>query len=251
MGSFYPPETSAADALPFYARVFDTVEVNTTFYAVPSVSTVESWYRRTPPGFRFALKLPRAISHDLFLDPDASATPLQEFLDVTEHLGEKRGPLLVQLPPSFTRTPANRRALAGFLDMLAGTDVRVAVELRSDTWLEAAVEEELRDRGVAWVLTEYGPMARSLLFTARFTYVRWTRSGDVFPTYDRVWIDRSAELSWWAGVLSSLPDEVDTVYGYFSNEVAGFAPATVADLRARLGLPTVDPRSLWPQRQLL
>jgi uncharacterized protein YecE (DUF72 family) len=244
---FYPPKLAQADALGFYGRVFDTVEVNTTFHALPSDSTVRGWYAKTPRGFRFALKFPRAITHDLRLAlPDAQ--PLtRDFLRVADLLEDKCGPLLLQLPPSFERSPANRRALASFLDQLpAGR--QVAVELRNPGWADPAVERALGDRNVAWCLVEGDTSNRRvLMFPADFAYVRWNRSGLTFDGFAEVQYDRSEALDWWADVLQHAPGQVKTSYGYMSNEFAGHAPASLRMLCDRLELPTIDPRSEWPQ----
>lgn len=251
-GSFYPPELRPSDALGFYARVFDTVEVNATFHAIPTASTVEGWARRTPDAFRFALKLPRAITHEARLDLATCEPLLQQFLDIASRLGHKLGPLLVQLPPSFDRTPENRRALAQFLDRLPRKSLRVAVELRHDSWADEAVEQALAERNVAWCLAEFGANARVAIYPADFTYARWTRAMDqeALPSYAEVWLDRADALDWWAATLQAIPQRVRTVYGYMSNEFAGHAPASLRMLQARLGLPTTDPTSRWPQRPL-
>ena len=231
----------------FYARVFRTVEVNTTFHAVPSDATVRGWHARTPPDFRFALKVPRAITHDLRLAlPDAEPL-VRSFLRVADLLEDKCGPLLVQLPPSFDRSPDNRRALAAFLDRLPGQR-SIAVELRNVSWVEPAVERALADRNVAWCLVEGDqPNRRVLLFTADFTYVRWNRSGLRFEGFAEVQHDRSEALDWWADALRGVPPAVRTVWGYMSNEFAGHAPASLRMLAERLRLPYVDPRTEWPQ----
>ena len=236
-----------ADALAFYGRVFDTVEVNATFHALPAESTVRGWAARTPPDFQLALKFPRTITHDLRLAlPDAE--PLtRAFLHLAELLGHKCGPLLLQLPPSFDRAPANRRALASFLDLLP-KQYAVAVELRHAAWAEPAVERALADRNAAWVLVDgETPTSRVLMFPADFAYVRWNRSGLGFEGFAEVQHDRSEALDWWADVLQHLPPHAHTVYGYMANEFAGHAPASLRMLADRLDVPIVDPRSEWPQ----
>ena len=247
MGGFYPPRLNPSEALGFYSQVFDTVEVNTTFHALPAASTVRSWFDRTPPGFAFALKVPRAITHDARLERPAVEAPTRELLRLAGLLGEKLGPILVQLPPSFERSQANRRALAEFLELLQAHTV--AVELRHPSWAHPDVERAFAERNIAWVLVEGDqPNNRSLLFPADFTYVRWNRSGKAFTHWREVQYDRSDALDWWALTLSEgLPEHVRMVYGYMSNEFAGHAPASLRALSSRLGLEAVDPREVWPQ----
>jgi uncharacterized protein YecE (DUF72 family) len=226
------------------------VEVNATFHAIPPDATVRGWDRKTPPGFRFALKLPRAITHEARLQLPDCEPLLEDFLRAARLLGDKLGPLLVQLPPSFDRTPVHRLALAGFLDRLPTAELCVAVELRHPSWSDPAVERALAERNVAWCLAEGGPNSRAVMYPADFAYVRWNRSGHTFPDFSEVWLDRSADLDWWADTLRRIPAHVKRVFGYMSNEFAGHGPASLRALQERLGLPSVDPKSLWPQRTL-
>jgi uncharacterized protein YecE (DUF72 family) len=247
-GVFYPPRMAAADALGFYARVFDTVEVNATFHALPTESTVQGWYERTPDGFVFALKFPREITHDLRLArPDVDLLT-GEFVRLAAVLGEKCGPLLLQLPPSFERSGENRKVLARFLELLPTEEIRLAIELRHPSWADESVAAALADRNIAWVLADGDqPNARSVMFTADFTYVRWNRSGLPMSNWSEIQHDRSEALDWWTATLTGAPPSVKQVYGYMSNEFAGHAPASLRMLSERLGLPWVDPRSVWQQ----
>jgi len=227
--------------------VFDTVEVNTTFHALPPASTVRGWAERTPADFLFALKVPRAITHDARLERPLVEAPTRELLKLAKMLGDKLGPILVQLPPSFDRSQENRRALASYLDLLG--EQQIAVELRHPSWAQPEVERALGERNIAWVLVEGDqPNKRSLLFPADWTYVRWNRSGLPFTHWREVQYDRSDALDWWAATLSErLPEHVRTVYGYMSNEFAGHAPASLRGLSSRLGLGFVEPQRVWPQ----
>jgi uncharacterized protein YecE (DUF72 family) len=240
-----------ADALGFYSQVFDTVEVNTTFHALPAESTVRSWYRKTPPGFKFALKFPREITHDLSLEWPAAESLTNQLLRLARLLEDKCGPLLLQLPPSFDRSNANRRALATYLEALPAHELQVAVELRHAAWADASVERAFAERNIAWCLVDgITPNARSLLFPADFAYIRWNRSGRQFDGFSDIQNDRSEALDWWTDVLRSLPPTVNTVYGYMANEFAGHAPSSLRMLSERLGLSFVQPQSLWPQQAL-
>jgi uncharacterized protein YecE (DUF72 family) len=249
VGVFYPPRTSAAEALGFYSQVYNTVEVNTTFHALPSASTVRAWYERTPAHFTFALKVPRAITHDLRLARPAVEAPTDELVRLARVLGEKCGPLLVQLPPSFNRSTDNRKALANFLDLLPMDERQIAIELRHPSWATPEVEHALHERNIAWVLVDGAqPNHRRLRFPADFTYVRWNRSGLPFANWTRVQYNRADDLDFWAQTLTThLPDHVKTVYGYMSNEFAGHAPASLRMLLPKLGLAARDPRAIWPQ----
>src|SRR4051812_33736372 len=134
VGPFYPVGTRAADYLSVYSRAFDTVEVDSTFYAIPPVKTVRGWYERTPPGFTFALKLPQEISHERRLR-DAGAIA-EEFFDRARELYDKLGPVLIQLAPDFG--PAELPALANLLPTLP-RDIKFVVEFRNRGWISEGV----------------------------------------------------------------------------------------------------------------
>jgi uncharacterized protein YecE (DUF72 family) len=248
---FYPPRMPPANALASYGRVFDTVEVNATFHALPSEETVRGWYQRTPPDFEFALKFPREITHEMLLEWPAAAGLTQRFVERARLLDDKLGPLLLQLPPSFERTDANRKVLATFLDALPTHELKLAVELRGYGWATPGLEREFRERNIAWCLVDgFTRNARVLLFPADFVSIRWNRSGRPFDSYSEIQDDRSADLDWWTGVLQALPSQVQTVYGYMANEFAGHAPASLRMLSERLGLAYVEPNQTWPQGAL-
>jgi uncharacterized protein YecE (DUF72 family) len=226
--------------------------VNTTFHGLPAETTVLNWYRKTPPGFKFALKFPREVTHDLQLDWPAAEGLTNELIRLARALQDKCGPLLLQLPASFDRSAFNRRALATFLNALPTEELRLAVELRNAAWADEAIERAFAERNIAWCVVEgYTPNARSLLFPADFVYARWNRSGLQFNGYAEIQYDRSDALDWWAGVLTSLPPRVKTVYGYMADEFAGHAPTSLRMLCDRLGRASVDPKSQWPQPALL
>lgn len=154
VGRLFPPGTKHADFLARYAEVFNTVEGNTTFYALPAADVVARWREQVPDHFRFCFKFPRTISHDKLL-VDAHAE-VAEFLDRVAPLEHKLGTLMVQLPPRFG--PEHLPQLRAFLDALPrGFDY--AVELRHDLFFAAGTEEDeavelLRERGVDLVMMD-------------------------------------------------------------------------------------------------
>ena len=149
---FYPRGTRAADMLEIYARAFESVEVDSTFYAAPSVSTVASWVKRTPPGFTFSLKMPQVITHQHALRA-ACDEALREFCERARRLGAKLAVTLIQLPPQFEMTPENLRALREFLPMLP-RDMRFSIEFRDRGWFDEDVLALLARYNVALALVE-------------------------------------------------------------------------------------------------
>ena len=251
VGPFYPDETRAADFLAVYARAFDTVEVDSTFYAIPPSRTIRGWAQRTPPSFTFALKLPQEITHERrFRDVDDVA---KEFFDRARELGDKLGPVLIQLGPDFG--PSELPALAKFLPALP-EDIAFAIEFRDKAWVHDGVIALLSDHNVALALTDARWIPRKQMLalaerpTADFTYVRWMGADREIVDYSRIQIDRSRELELWAGVIAQLAQRGRTVYGYVNNHFAGHSPASVRELQKLLHLSPVDPEQLGEQMTL-
>jgi uncharacterized protein YecE (DUF72 family) len=168
---FYPRALPAREYLRFYASHFATVEINSSFYHLPTAGTVTRWLQETPDHFCFALKASRYLTHRLRLrDADQS---LQAFLQVAGLFGPKLGPLLFQLPPSLHRDDA---LLADFLAHLP-RDRRVAFEFRHRSWYDDAVLALLSAAGVALCVHDFRgcetPPALCSRLTASFAYVRF------------------------------------------------------------------------------
>ncbi|HEX9564414.1 MAG TPA: DUF72 domain-containing protein [Gemmatimonadaceae bacterium] len=250
VGPFYPPETRPVDFLHVYARAFDTVEVDSTFYAMPAARTLRDWAAKVPPGFRFALKLPQEITHEGRL---RNAPAAAEFFERALELEDRLGPVLVQLGPDFG--PSELPALAGFLPTIP-RDIHVAVEFRHRGWIHDGVIALLAEHNVALALTDARWLPRKVMLalaerpTADFAYIRWMGPDREIVDYSRVQVDRSREIEAWAGVLPRLAKAVGTVYGYVNNHFAGHSPASARELQHRLCLPAVDPTQLGEQLSL-
>jgi uncharacterized protein YecE (DUF72 family) len=246
VGTFYPPGFSTNQFLPFYSQVFDTVEINATFYAIPSASTVRAWAARTPPGFVFAAKVPQEITHDKVLQ--GAEEKLSVFLGQVKLLGDKLGPLVIQFPRSFTRRYEDN--LRSFLPLLP-RDIRFAVEFRSQSWSDEEVFDLLREFDVAWCINDWQDLPPAIETTTDFAYLRLVGFHREFSYLGKVQRDRSKELASWARTIRDLAPRVQRVYVYVNNHYTGHAPATVNQLRELLGLPSFDPRSFWPQQPSL
>ncbi len=247
IGVFYPPRAKQEHYLPFYVRIFDTVELDTTFYHPPKASVVRSWAKYAPAHFRFAAKVPQRITHEARLT--AMGEHLQAFVAALDPLGEKLGPLLVQMPAEFEHDAAN----AGVLDRFLAArphDVKLAVELRHASWQRPDVYDLMRRRGAAFAWTEWRTLPRVTEVTADFLYARWMGSREDIATYDRVQVDRTAAFDAWQRDLEAALPRVKEVFGYFNNHWAGHSPASAAEMRRRLGLTTTDPKAEWPQGEL-
>jgi uncharacterized protein YecE (DUF72 family) len=247
VGVFYPPGAKQEDYLPFYAQVFDTVELDTTFYHPPRPSIVRSWARHTPESFRFTAKVPEGITHTARLS--SIGEQMNGFVAALEPLGERLGPLLVQLPAEFIREPGT----VGVLDrFLAATPrgVRLAVEFRDRSWLGPETFDLLRKRRAALAWTDWRDLPRATAVTSDFLYLRWLGDRRAVGRYDRVIVDRAAEFDVWTNDLSRVIPEVREIYGYFNNHWAGHSPASANEMKRRLGLVVIDPKERWTQREL-
>jgi uncharacterized protein YecE (DUF72 family) len=250
---FYPRGTRAAEMLEVYARVFQTVEVDSTFYAIPSAKTIDGWARKTPPHFTFALKMPQEITHQHALRLSCIEA-LEEFCDRTSLLGERLASVLIQLPPQFEMTVENARALQDFLPRLPRAS-RFSIEFRSNEWLTESVTELLAKHNVALALVEGQWLApasvRQMLEhpTADFAYVRWMGARDLVR-FDITQRPQDEGLREWHQQLVRLSERLPKIYAYFSNFYEGHAPASANKLKRLLGQPTLEPIDIEDQPAL-
>lgn len=253
VGPFYPTGTRVGDFLSTYARAFRTVEVDSTFYAIPPARTVRGWAERTPADFTFALKLPQEITHERRLRGDDAVAAMELFFDRARELGPKLGPVLVQLGPDFG--PAELPALVQFLPRLP-TDVSVAIEFRQRGWLTDGVLALLAEHRVAVALTDARWVPRRTMLalaerpTADFAYLRWMGPNRDIVDYSRIQVDRTRELEAWAAALRGLADRLEKVWGYVNNHFAGHSPSSARDLQRMLGQRPVQPDELGDQLAL-
>lgn len=251
IGPFYPSGTRPADFLAIYARAFDTVEVDATFYAIPASKTVRGWAERTPRDFKFALKLPQEITHERRLRDVADVAA--EFFDRARELGDKLGPVLIQLGPDFA--PVELPALAHFLPMLP-RDIQFSVEFRQRGWIHDGVLALLAEHNVALTLTDARWIPRKQMMalasrpTADFAYIRWMGPDRNIIDYSRVQVDRSREIELWSSVIAPLAERGREVYGYVNNHFQGHSPSTARDLQRLLQQTPVDPEQLGEQMTL-
>jgi uncharacterized protein YecE (DUF72 family) len=239
--------------LELYARAFQTVEVDSTAYGIPSDPAVLGWRAKVPESFRFALKLPQEVTHERRLRD--TTLLVRRFLDRVDQLGERLGPLLVQLSPGFRATDDNRAALRAFIGGLPA-DFRWAVEFRHPGWMTPATFEILKTHNVATVLVDGRWIRREMMRdaalepTADFTYVRWMGRDRRLTDFSRPQIDRASDLEWWTDLVRALQGRVRQVYAYFSNYHEGHAPHSARSLQQRMGQEPVPPDALKEQREL-
>jgi len=225
---FYPENVPQHTWLEYYSRRFQTVEVNNTFYNLPEAEVFAEWKRQTPPDFVFALKMSRFLTHLKRLrDPE---DPVRRFMTRARRLGRKRGPILVQLPPSLKADPGRLdAALAAF-----PRSARVAVEFRHDSWFVDEVRSVLERRGAALCLADAPKRKQPHWQTAPWGMVRFHEGrGSHAPGYG------SGALRTWATRIASTWGPTSDVFVYFNNDTGGWATrdaVVFAELAARAGL---------------
>lgn len=206
---FYPNDVPQSQWLRYYARHFDTVEINNSFYRLPEPHTFQRWHDEAPDGFTFTVKASRYLTHMKKLkDPKE---PLGRVLANSEPLAEKRGPILYQLPPYWH---ANLPRLEEFLRILP-EDIRHVMEFRDESWQCGEVWELLRRYNVAYCVMDSPGLPRHLLTTADFSYIRMHGGGTDGDYPDDY-------LQWYAGRITEMLDHGD-VYIYFNNDLYGYA----------------------------
>lgn len=253
VGPFYPPGTRSADMLARYARAFETVEVDSTFYQVPADPVVERWRESVPDGFLFAVKLPQEITHEKRLE--GCEDTLSRFLRRIEQLRDRIGPILIQLSPGFLPTRDNTGRLSRFANALS-RDFRWVVEFRNEGWLTPSTLEFLSLNGIGLALVDgrWIPRQRVLELcdtpTAGFAYVRWMGAGRRYADYSRVQGEPIDEFEAWAGGLRRLSTKVGRIFGFANNHVQGHAPHSARVFQKMLGLRPVAPEALREQAEL-
>lgn len=233
-GDFYPAALRQAEWFLFYASRFDTVEINNSFYRLPEAETFARWREQAPPGFVFAVKASRFLTHMKKLkDPDE---PLDRFFRHARELGPRLGPVLYQLPP---RWPLNLERFEGFLDALARVmselrasgfhgRVRHVVEFREPSWYDDRVYALLDRHRVALCLHDMQGSESPRALVGPFVYVRfhgWTKYAGRYS---------DANLDAWADWLAAQRAAGQDVFAYFNNDAGGHAPRDAIRLRDRI-----------------
>jgi uncharacterized protein YecE (DUF72 family) len=218
-GSFYPDNLAASKMLPYYAERFSTVEINYTFYRMPTPALVAGWAAQVPADFKFTLKAPRRITHDRRLRDVADS--VRGFCEAASELGPQLGALLFQLAPNF------KKDLAIFDDFLAVLPPRLcaAFEFRHDSWLDEDVYARLRARNLALCIADSEKRSTPVMATADYAYLRLRDEGYT-EQHIVEWADRVRELSL----------QCREIYVYFKHEDEGKGPEFGRMLKERLSL---------------
>jgi uncharacterized protein YecE (DUF72 family) len=221
-GSFYPEKLPAAKMLSFYATRLPAVEINNTFYRMPRKELLAKWGEEVPASFRFALKAPQRITHHGKLSPE-SADSVRFLHDASQSLGERLGPVLFQLPPTFRKDLPRLQAFLVILHEHA-PGLRAAFEFRHASWFEDDVVQALRGAEAALCIAEDEKLATPLQATAPWGYLRLRRQDYV-----------EADIARWAAQIQAQPWQ--ETYVFFKHEDEGLGPRLAGQLQQLIAEP--------------
>lgn len=235
LGPFYPRDMATKDYLKFYSKVFDCVEVDSSFYRIPNAFMIDQWRNNTPTGFLFSPKLPKKITHDNKLENSEST--LLYFYSVVSKLGEKLGPIAIQLPPSV-KFESHIEVVKEFISKLS-PEFRHAIEFRHRSWFTPEVYALLKKSNVAmvWSLNQYVETPPEV--TADFIYLRMVGDREL-TDFGGIQRDRSEDMKRWASVVREASGKFESGYVFFNNHFAGFSPESSNEFRRLLGLMELD-----------
>jgi len=219
-GSFYPADLPAKKMLPYYAGTFPTVEINYTFYRMPTPKLIAGWREQVPPEFRFTLKAPKRITHDKRLRPAEVSESLQGFVTAASELGPQIGALLFQLPPNFKKDVP---LLNEFLSLLPPR-TPAAFEFRNASWLEDDVFDVLKARNIALCIADSETRETPVVTTADYAYLRLRDEGYA-----------DGDIAKWTATAQQLHDTTKDVFVYFKHEDQGKGAAFGLQMMNLLG----------------
>jgi uncharacterized protein YecE (DUF72 family) len=224
--------------LKYYSRVFDYVEIDSSFYNIPHIITVNNWVNRTPQNFKFTAKFPRIITHEKRLkDVDKE---LEQFFEAVGPISRKTLALLIQLPPSMQIFEGleSLRELVRELD----TRFRYAVEVRHPSWFQDLAYNFFANNGICMVWSQLAELKTPQVVTTDFLYLRLIGDRSIQEKdFGRIQIDRVLDMQKWVDNLKTVEDErIKLAIMTANNHYAGFGPGTVNIFRNMLGLPQAE-----------
>jgi uncharacterized protein YecE (DUF72 family) len=210
-GTFYPEKWPASKMFGYYSERFHTVEINYTFYRMPTPKLIDGWVAQAPEGFQYTLKAPKRITHERRLKDCADSTKM--FVDTARGLGAALATLLFQLPPTLR---CDLASLEAFLATLP-RDVRVAFEFRHDSWLTDGVYALLKANNAALCIADFGDKTTPMEITAPYGYFRLRDEGY-----------QEKDLARWADQIAARSADWQDAFVYFKHEDEGKGPEFAA-----------------------
>lgn len=233
LGHFYPSRLENRKWLEYYSRVFDYVEIDSSFYKIPNRNTVIRWNDGTPANFRFSAKFPQVVTHDTRLGGGLDA--LEHFFEVMKPLQSKLLCLLMQLPPSLTKKeglPKLERLVP-----LLWKKYRYAIEVRHNSWFDKEVYRLLTKFNLCLTWSQLDAIQTPPEITSDFFYLRFIGDRSIDQKdFGKIQKDRLAEMEKWAKIVNSAKMQVAFGIVAANNHYAGFGPATANGFRKMIGL---------------
>ena len=237
VGPFYPKQAKPKDFLRIYSSAFDTVEIDSSFYRIPNQFMISQWNKNTPANFLFCPKFPKKVTHDFKLQNTGSTVNF--FYKTIAGLGDKLGPIVIQLPPSF-KYEKRFSILQNFITSDLKTALfRHAVEFRHKSWFKDDVYRFLESNNVSfcWSITQY--VTTPTKVTSNFIYTRMVGERDI-TKFNATQKDRTKQMNEMSEAVKSSIGSVDDAFIFFNNHFAGFGPESVNEFKRLLGLMETD-----------
>jgi len=239
-GPFYPTDINKNLQLPFYSEVFNYVEIDSTFYNIPTESMVRNWNKRTPDNFRFTVKFPKVITHDKRLMN--AEKELSLFYVRMEPLKGKILALLIQLPPSFELKEgleSLRRSNFFFDDTF-----RYAIEVRHRSWFNELAYNLFQNSNISLTWSQMDRLQTPPIVTADFIYLRLIGDRSIHESnFGKLQIDRRIEMEKWAEKIKETKNnekDIKTAIVAANNHYGGFGPGTVNIFRETMDMDPID-----------
>jgi uncharacterized protein YecE (DUF72 family) len=237
LSHFYPAGLKSKQWLEYYSKVFDYVEIDSSFYRVPNQFMVKRWAKVTPENFRFTAKFPQEITHKKRLyDIEGD---LDYFYEAMAPLASKLVCLLLQLPPSMTMKEGLKKLQKLPLDKR----FRYAVEARHKSWFDDEVYSSFKENDICLAWSQLVELQTPPVDTTDFIYLRFIGDRSIDENdFGKIQIDRTREMEYWASVVKKLSNNKKLKIGVVAanNHYAGFGPGTANTFRKMVGLPAVQ-----------
>ena len=243
LGEFYPQGLKPNKYLSYFSRIFNSVEIDSTFYGTSDITKIMRWKNRTEEHFKISVKVPREITHNAKLV--GVDYEMKTFVESVSKLDNKLGVILIQFPASFRSS--YMELLAGFIRQLP-LGVRYAVEVRDRSWYELVSQENgiprlaklLEEFNICWASTMYPGIPQRIYPTADFLYIRWIGVHGTYARFNQVRNSRAENLSDWRSQILDHLDGCRDFYGYFNNDYSGFSPETTNQFKSMIGLSITE-----------
>ena len=235
-GHFYPKGTESKNYLPYYSRVFDYVELDSSFYRIPNTFMTSKWAKITPDNFRFTAKIPKSVTHDKRLGQGIDSD-MEYFYKSFQPLKKKTIALLLQLPPSMSMKEGLKKVQTFPFEK----GYRYAVEARHKTWFTKEVYDSFKQLNVCLVWNQLDTVKAPPILTTDFAYIRFIGDRSIDEKeFGKIQKDRTREMKSWAAALKKAKNDIILAVVAANNHYAGFGPSTANGFRTMIGLDEVE-----------